>query len=72
MSITQAELNKRFDYHPPVTEHAREHHEAAREAVKTAAQRIVELTPESREQSLALTSLEEALMWANAAIARNP
>jgi len=27
-------------------------------------------TPESREQSLAITALEEAVMWANAAIAR--
>jgi len=27
--------------------------------------------PESRERSLALTKLEEAVMWANAAIARN-
>lgn len=31
---------------------------------------IVDMTPESREQSLALTALEEAVMWANAAIAR--
>jgi hypothetical protein len=30
----------------------------------------VEHTPESREQSLALTNLEQAVMWANAAIAR--
>lgn len=28
-------------------------------------------TPKSREQSLALTKLEEAVMWANAAIARH-
>jgi hypothetical protein len=28
-------------------------------------------TPPSREQSLALTAIEEAVMWANAAIARN-
>ena len=28
--------------------------------------------PESREASLAITKLEEAIMWANAAIARRP
>ena len=28
--------------------------------------------PDGREQSLALTKLEEALMWANAGIARDP
>ena len=32
---------------------------------------IVTLTPKSREQSLALTKLEEAIMHANSAIARN-
>ena len=31
---------------------------------------IKNLTPESREQALAITSLEQAVMWANAAIAR--
>lgn len=32
---------------------------------------IVELTPKSREQSLALTQLETAAFWAVAAIARH-
>jgi hypothetical protein len=27
--------------------------------------------PDSREKSLAMTNLEQAVMWANAAIARN-
>ena len=35
------------------------------------AEEVQALTPESREQSIALTKLEEALMWAVAAIARN-
>lgn len=35
------------------------------------ARHIVETTPSSREQSLALTALEEAMFFANAAIARN-
>ena len=37
----------------------------------TFATMIVELTPPSREQSLALTKLSEASMHANAAIARD-
>ena len=32
---------------------------------------INDVAPESREKSLALTKLEEAVMWADAAIARN-
>ena len=32
---------------------------------------ILGLVPESREQSLAMTKLEEVMFWANAGIARN-
>lgn len=32
---------------------------------------VVAPAPDSREKSLALTHLEDAVMWANAAIARN-
>ena len=32
---------------------------------------LVDECPDSRELSVALTKLEEAVMWANAAIARN-
>ncbi len=42
-----------------------------RENAKSLAQLVLDLTPRSREQSLALTKIEEAMMWANAAIARN-
>jgi hypothetical protein len=36
------------------------------------AQKLVKTTPISREQSLALTKLEEACFYANAAVVRNP
>lgn len=32
---------------------------------------INDICPDSREKTLSLTKLEEAIMWANAAIARN-
>jgi hypothetical protein len=41
-----------------------------RDAAKEYADAIVELVPTSREQALALTKLEECVMWANAGIAR--
>lgn len=64
------EINKRFTYHPPHgTQPAR--YVAIREKAKEFAVLINDTTPESREKSLALTKLEEAVMWANASIARN-
>lgn len=37
---------------------------------KAYAKEIAELVPASREQSLALTNLEQTVMWVNAGIAR--
>lgn len=68
--ITNTELHKRFTYHPP-KDGQPEKYEAIRKSAKEFAGLIVFFTPESREQSLAITALEEAVFWANAAIARN-
>lgn len=70
MAISLEDLEKRFTYHPPKEGQAVKYEEIRREA-KNLARIIVNLTPESREQSLALTKLEEVVFWANAAIARN-
>jgi hypothetical protein len=59
-----------FTYHPPKGDQTARY-EHLRDTAKALAYHIVEMTPESREQSLALTNLEQAVMWANAAIARN-
>lgn len=64
-----SEIEKRFTYHAPHGDQA-EKYTRLRTAGKALAYTIVELTPDSREQSLALTHLEEAIMQANAAIAR--
>ena len=39
--------------------------------MKELAYLIDDLCPKSREKSLAITKIEEAMMWANASIARN-
>jgi hypothetical protein len=65
----KAEINRRFDYHAPDDE-KRDRHERMREAFKQMAWVIVMDTPEGREQATALTHLETAMFWANAAIAR--
>lgn len=68
--ITQEELDNRFTYHAPKDGQPEKYTEL-RDMAKAFAEKIVELTPGSREQALALTHLEQATMWANAAIARN-
>jgi len=71
MHITNDELARRFSYHPPQTEEKKEAHARVREACRAAAQEIVEVTgPPTRDQSTAITKLEEAMFWANAALAR--
>ena len=64
------ELEKVYTYHPPFGSQ-QERYVRIREEAKAFATTIVALTPASREQSLALTKLEEVVMWANSAIARN-
>ena len=42
-----------------------------RDKAKDLAYLIEEFCPDSREKSLAITNLEQFVMWANASIARN-
>ena len=68
MMNTQIENN--FSYHSP-KQGQPEKYTALREKAKELAYLIEELAPNSREKSLAMTKLEESIMWANASIARN-
>lgn len=65
------DINNRFDHHPPKDDATVVKHQEFREATKALAAFYEEFLPESREKALALTNLEQTLMWANAAIARN-
>lgn len=67
--MDQKELEVRFTYHGPRGDQLHRY-ETIRAMAKKLAEYIVEQTPESREQSLAITHLEQAVMWANAGIAR--
>lgn len=64
-------LAHRFEYHPPKDAETRTAHERVRGHSRRLAEELDALLPEGREKSLALTKIEEAMMWANAAIARN-
>ena len=63
-------IENNFTYHKPFGNQP-ERYQQLRDGGKALAIQIVLQTPPSREQSLALTKLEEAIFWANAAIARN-
>ena len=60
-----------FRHHAPSTEKVMRH-KIVRNKCKELALFILENCPTGRERSLALTKIEEAMMWTNAAIARNP
>lgn len=72
MHLTHDQLAHRFQFHPADSQNRKDAHETVRDTLLEAADKIVEVTGAmSREQSLAITKLEEAMFWANAAIARS-
>lgn len=69
--MTQShDLENIFTYHAP-TDAQKVTYELIRNEAKNLAGTILQECPQSRERSLAMTKVEEAVMWANSAIARN-
>ena len=72
--VTSAEkiqqVENSFTYHAPKGDQP-DRYVKLRDTAKELAKMILELTPMSREQSLAITHLEDSIMWANKAIACN-
>ena len=64
------QIENNFKYHAP-KEGQQEKYQSLRAKAKELAYLIEELCPGSREKSLAMTKLEESVMWANASVARN-
>ena len=64
------DIERNFSYHAPKDDQL-ERYQRIREKAKLLAAYIDEKCPDSREKSLAFTKIEEAVMWANASIARN-
>jgi hypothetical protein len=63
-------IENNFTYHAP-SDNQVDRYELLRGKAKELAHAIDERCPDSREKSLALTNLEQAIFWANASIARN-
>ena len=59
-----------FTYHAPKPGQP-EKYTVIRDTAKGLSMVINDNCPDSREKSLAITKLEECVMWANASIARN-
>lgn len=63
-------IKRDFSYHAPDAEKIKRH-EDVRSELRRVAHFIDKSAPDSREKSLALTHLEEVMMWTNAALARD-
>lgn len=64
------QIQNNFKYHEPKKGQS-EKYVSLRSKARELAVLINELCPDSREKALAITNLEQASMWSNAAIARN-
>ena len=69
-AVDRNRLDKDFTYHPPTSDQAGRYIEI-RGSAKLVAELLMRCCPPSRELSVALTKLDEVVMFANAAIARN-
>jgi hypothetical protein len=68
--LSPDDIANRFDFHAATTEEKRNEHTSIRQSCRRLADYLNERLPEGREKSLAITHLEEAMFWSNAAIAR--
>jgi len=69
MALTDAQLENRFLYHPPQRDETVKQHQEVSLLTLKMAKTIRNTTAHTREQSLALTALEEVRMRWNQAVA---
>lgn len=67
--IDLAELHNRFSFHPADTKEQQQAHITVRLECLKVAVGFNLLIPDSREKEMAMTHLQETMMWANAAVA---
>lgn len=68
--ISSDDIVNRFSFHPATSDTA-PFHEGIRQECRQLAHYINESVIDCREKALAITNLEQVMMWCNAAIARN-
>lgn len=69
--MSPEDIKHRFAFHAASRQEKRDEHTSARQGCLRLADHLNELLPEGREKALAITKLEEVMLWANAAIARS-
>lgn len=69
--ISVEDINHRFAFHRAGTPEKEAAHGTVRQITGDAARQLQALLPPGREKALAITALEEAMMWGNAALARS-
>ena len=70
MPLTKEQLDNTYTYHRPHGDQP-QRYERVRAAAKTFALTLLDNCPDSRERSVAMTNLQQSVMWANASIAIN-
>lgn len=68
--MDQADLERRFTYHPPKSDQV-PRYERLRAAGREFAELVNALCPDFGEKDVAIERVRDAVMWANAAIAVN-
>ncbi|MFJ2017234.1 Acb2/Tad1 domain-containing protein [Streptomyces nodosus] len=68
--MSPEDIEHRFAFHAATTDEKRDAHTSIRQHCRRLADHINETCPDGREKSLAVTAIEEAMFWGNAALAR--
>lgn len=68
--MSPEDIEHRFAFHPALTEEKRDAHTSVRQQCRRLADGLNAALPEGRDKSTAIAKVEEAMFWANAALAR--